>query len=81
MLKMRNLKNIFVGKPDRKRLLGKQRRRWNDTIKMDLREIDMKAWTSFIWLRIGNGGGSSKHDNDSLGSIKSEEFIDHVTDY
>jgi hypothetical protein len=30
---------IFAGKPERKRPLGRPRRRWVDNIKMDLREI------------------------------------------
>jgi hypothetical protein len=30
---------IFVGKPKRKRPLGRPRRRWEDRIRMDLREI------------------------------------------
>jgi len=29
----------FVGKPEGKRPLGKQRRRWKDNIKMDLQEV------------------------------------------
>jgi hypothetical protein len=29
----------LVGKPERRRLLGRPRRRWEDNIKMDLREI------------------------------------------
>jgi hypothetical protein len=30
---------ILVGKPERKRPLGRRRRKWEDNIKMDLREI------------------------------------------
>jgi hypothetical protein len=30
---------ILVGKPERKRPLGRPRRRWVDNIKIDLREI------------------------------------------
>jgi hypothetical protein len=33
----RNGYRILVGKPEGKRLLGRQRRRWVDNIKMDLR--------------------------------------------
>jgi hypothetical protein len=33
----RNAYRIFVGKRERKRPLGKPRRRWVDNIKMDLR--------------------------------------------
>jgi hypothetical protein len=35
----RNAYRILVGKLDRKRPLGRPRRRWVDIIKMDLREI------------------------------------------
>jgi hypothetical protein len=35
----RNACRILVGKPERKRPLGRPRRRWVDNIKMDLREI------------------------------------------
>jgi hypothetical protein len=30
---------VLVGKPEGKRTLGKQRRRWEDNIKMDLQEV------------------------------------------
>jgi hypothetical protein len=36
---MGNVCNLFVGKPERKKLLGKSNRRWEDNIKTDLREI------------------------------------------
>jgi hypothetical protein len=35
----RNAYRILVGKPEGKRPLGRPRRRWEDTIKMNLREI------------------------------------------
>jgi hypothetical protein len=35
---MRNSHNILVGKPEGKRPLGRPRRRWDDIIRMDLRE-------------------------------------------
>jgi hypothetical protein len=31
--------NILVGRPEGRRPLGRHRRRWEDNIKMDLREI------------------------------------------
>jgi hypothetical protein len=47
----------LVGKPEGRRLLGRPRRRWEDDIKMDLREVGWGgAWTGSIWLRIGTGG-------------------------
>jgi hypothetical protein len=39
MGEMRNAYNILFGKHDRKRLLGRPRNRWEDIIRMDLRDI------------------------------------------
>jgi hypothetical protein len=36
---MNRAKRILVGKPEGKRLLGRNGHRWKDNIKMDLREI------------------------------------------
>ena len=48
---------MLVGKPEEKRSLGRPRRRWDDNIKMDLREVGGGVWTGSSWLRIGTGGG------------------------
>jgi hypothetical protein len=53
----RKLYKVLVGKPEEKRPLGKPRRRWEDEIRMDLREIGLGVWIGFDWLRIGTGGG------------------------
>jgi hypothetical protein len=60
----RNAYRILVGMPERKRPLGRPRRRWVNNIKMDLREIgwngmgwDGTVWIGLIWLRIGTSGG------------------------
>jgi hypothetical protein len=37
----RNTYGVFVGKMEGRRLLGRQRRRWVDNIKMDLRDIGL----------------------------------------
>jgi hypothetical protein len=39
MGEVRGSYNILVGRPERRRLLGRPRHRWEDNIKMDLREI------------------------------------------
>jgi hypothetical protein len=39
MEKGRNVYRVLVGKPEGKRPLGRPRRRWEDGIKMDLKEI------------------------------------------
>jgi hypothetical protein len=40
---------ILVGKPEGKRPLGRPRRRWEDSIKMDLREIE---WGGMDWIDL-----------------------------
>jgi hypothetical protein len=54
----RNVYRVLVEKPEGKRPLGRQRRRWEDGINMDLREIGWGGGSSgFTWLRIGIAGG------------------------
>jgi hypothetical protein len=45
----KNAYRILVGKPEGKRPLGRPRRRWVDSIKMDLREI---GWGSMQWIDL-----------------------------
>jgi hypothetical protein len=40
---MRLVHKIFVGKPGGKRPLGRHRRRWEDNIKMDFREMELES--------------------------------------
>jgi hypothetical protein len=51
-----NTYKILDGNPEGKRPLGIYRRRLEDNIRMDLREIRWKLWTGFIWLRVGTSG-------------------------
>jgi hypothetical protein len=37
----RNVGRVLVGKPEGKRPLGRPRRKWEDGIRMDLREIGL----------------------------------------
>jgi hypothetical protein len=43
----RNAYRILVGKPEGKRPLGRPRRRWVESIKMDLKEI---GWDGMDWI-------------------------------
>jgi hypothetical protein len=45
----RNAYRILVGKPEGKRPLGRPIRRWEDNIRMDLREI---GWGSMDWIDL-----------------------------
>jgi hypothetical protein len=48
----------LVGKPEGKKQLGRSRRRWEDNIRMNLREIEVrrKVWTRCMLLRKGTSG-------------------------
>jgi hypothetical protein len=46
---MRNAYNNLVGKPEGKRPLIRPRRRWEDNIRMDLREI---GWEGVDWMYL-----------------------------
>jgi hypothetical protein len=48
---------VLVGKPEGKRPIEIPRRRREDGIKMDLREIGWGVCAGFTWLRIGIVGG------------------------
>jgi hypothetical protein len=45
----RKVCRVLVGKPEGKRPLGRQRRRWEDGITMDLREIGRR---SLEWIQL-----------------------------
>jgi hypothetical protein len=48
----------LVGMKAGKRPLGKPRRRWEDNIKINLRErYDVVVCTGLIWLRLGTSVG------------------------
>jgi hypothetical protein len=47
---------VMVGNPERKRPFGRPRRRWQDEIRMDRKEIGW-GWSGSSWLRIGTDGG------------------------
>jgi hypothetical protein len=46
-----------VGKPEGKRPLERPIRRWENNIRMALREIGLGGMDWIIWLRIGTSGG------------------------
>ena len=56
----RNVHRVLMGKPEGKRPLGRPRRRWEDNIKMDLREVGGGGeWTELAqhrdrWRALAN---------------------------
>jgi hypothetical protein len=53
----RKMHKVLVGKPEGKRSLERPWRRWENGIKMDVREIGWGVWSGFTWLRIVIVGG------------------------
>jgi hypothetical protein len=52
-----NTHKIFAGKPQEARTLGKCKRGWKDSIRIDMREIEellkVVMWTGFKLFKIG----------------------------
>jgi len=44
MEKKRGVYSVLVGKPERKKPLGRPRHRWEDNIKMDLQEVGCRVY-------------------------------------
>jgi hypothetical protein len=60
MGEVRGAYNILVGKPEGKRPLERPRRRWEDNIKMDLREI---GFGDVDWIHLAQ-------DKDTVSSLR-----------
>jgi hypothetical protein len=61
MGKERKVYKVLVGKPEGKRPLGRPRRRWEDGIRIDLREIGLRG---VDWIRLAQ-------DRDRLRTVVS----------
>jgi hypothetical protein len=60
---------ILVGKPEGKRPLGRPRRRWEDSIKMDLQEVGGGCGD---WMERA---GTCEYGNRLSGSINEGNFL------
>jgi hypothetical protein len=54
MEQMRKAYKILVGKSERKRPLGRPRRRWEDSIRTHLAEI---GWEGVDWMKMAQDSG------------------------
>jgi hypothetical protein len=59
-----------------KRPLGSPKRRWEEYIKMDLKDQDKITRTGFFRIRTGKVVGSFKHGNKPPGSITCKQFLE-----
>jgi hypothetical protein len=71
---------VLVGKPDRRRLLGRPRHRWEDNMKMDLREVGWGGVGGGMdWIDLAEDGqvlGSCECGNQPLDFVECWEFLD-----
>jgi len=57
MMDRRGVYRVLVGKPERKRPLGRPRSRWEGNMKWIFRKWNVGVWIGSMRLRIGAGGG------------------------
>ena len=72
----RGVHKVLVGKPEGKRPLGKPRRRWEDNIKMDLREVVRGCGDCMGLAEDRDRWRALVYGNELSGSIKFGEFLD-----
>jgi hypothetical protein len=71
----RGVYRVLVGRPEGKRPLGRPRRRWENNMKLDLREIGIDG-ANCIQLAQDKGpmAGFCEHGDEPSGSIKKGFF-------
>jgi hypothetical protein len=60
---MRNAYNILVAKPEGKKPLGRHRNRWEENIRMSLREI---GWEGVDWMHLAQ---ERDQQRDSMNTV------------
>jgi hypothetical protein len=71
----RGVYRVLVGRPEYKRPLGRPRRRWEDNVKMGLREIGIDGAN---WIRLAQDRvqwRTCEHGNEPSDSIKKEGYF------
>jgi hypothetical protein len=59
---IRETYKIFIEKSERN-VFGRNRRIWEDNIKMDHKDEGVRKWTTFMWLRIKRSGEICENSN------------------
>jgi hypothetical protein len=65
----RDVYRVLMGKPQGKTLLERPARRQENNIKIGVQEVEWGAFTEFMWLRMGMGGGFHESGTEPPGSI------------
>jgi hypothetical protein len=67
MVEKRNANKLLVGKPEGKRPLGRQTRRWVDNIRMDLGEV---GWVDVDWIGLAQDRNRCRTLGNSLLNLR-----------
>jgi hypothetical protein len=67
---------VLAGKPEGEKPLGRDRRRWEDTIKMDLRETGCGGMDWIDLAQDRDQWRGNEHGNELSGSIKYLEILE-----
>jgi hypothetical protein len=72
----RSVYRVLVGRPEGKRPLGRRRRRWENNIKRDLREIGIGGtnWIQLAQDRV-QWWACVNHGNEPSGSTRKQEIF------
>jgi hypothetical protein len=65
-----------VGRPEGEILLGRPRSRWENNIKMDLREVGSRHWLDSFGTGQEEMAGACECANELPDFIKCREFLD-----
>jgi hypothetical protein len=68
---------VLVGRPEGKRPLGRRRRRWEDNIKMDLREIGIDGVN---WVRLAQDRVQWRAFVNTVMNLRVRIFFDELSD-
>jgi hypothetical protein len=52
----RSVYSVLIGKPERKRTLGRPKRKWEALLRCIFSKWFVGVWTGSSWLIIGRGG-------------------------
>ena len=72
MRESRGTYRVLMAKPEGRRPHGRPRRRWDDDIKMDFREVGWGTWTGSMLQRIG----TCDRGDEPSGSVKCGKFLE-----
>jgi hypothetical protein len=63
----RNAFSLLVGKPERKRPLGRPRRKWVDNVRVDLLEL---VWSDVDWIGLAQNRNSLRALGNSVLNLR-----------